>query len=147
MYWGNPQVTEELFLALKDDGIRGIRIPVTWRHFIGPEPDYTIDAEWMSRIEEVVNYAVDNDMYAILNLHHDGGRDSYAWLGDVQYDYEGTMEKFQAVWLQIAEHFQNHPHRLVFESMNEVSFPVLAANAGPDTAYALLNDMNQQFVD
>jgi endoglucanase len=140
-------VTEDLFLALKDDGIRGIRIPVTWRHFMGAGPDYPIDAAWMGRVEEVVNYAVDNDMYAILNLHHDGGTDSFAWLGDAQNDYEGTMEKFQAVWLQIAERFRNHPHRLVFESMNEVSFPALEQSAGEEAAYALLNDMNQHFVD
>ena len=144
-FWGNPTIKEELFLALKEDGIRSIRIPVTWRHYLGPAPDYTIDADRMDRVQEVVDYAIDNGFYAITNLHHDGGDDleGGAWIKSAATDEAGVMAKYTAVWTQIAERFAGYSHMLVFESMNEVGFDDLPR----DDAYALLNRMNQAFVD
>ena len=144
-FWGNPRVTEELFLALKSDGIKSIRIPVTWRHHLGRAPDYLIDGAWMNRVQQVVDYAVDNDLYAIINLHHDGGDDPEggAWIKNASTDYEGTMEQYEAVWSQIAERFSDYPELLIFESMNEVGFDDLPQAE----AFALLNTMNQEFVD
>lgn len=143
--WGNPRVTESLFSTLKRDGIRAIRIPVSWRHHLGPAPDFPIDEAWMSRVQEVVDYASDNGLYAIINLHHDGGGDpgGGAWLRDAQKNYEPVMQKYRAVWKQIAARFRDYPHRLVFESMNEVGFDQLPKSEG----FQLLNRINQAFVD
>lgn len=143
--WGNPKIEEALFLALKDEGMRSIRIPVTWRHHLGPAPDFTIDPTFMERVVEVVGYAVDNGLYAIINLHHDGGGDPEggAWVHNASTDYEGTLAKFRAVWAQIATRFADHPHRLLFEGLNEVGFDDLDKAQG----YATLNKLNQAFVD
>jgi endoglucanase len=143
--WGNPRVTEELVLWLKRDGIRSIRIPVTWRHHLGPAPKYAVHRSWMNRVEQVVDCVVGNGMYAIINLHHDGGGDSEggAWIRNAGSDYAHTIAKYHAIWSQIAKRFRDYPHRLVFESMNEVGFDDLPK---PE-AYALLNRMNQAFVD
>jgi endoglucanase len=144
-YWGNPAASEELFLALKEDGIRAIRIPVTWRHYIGPAPNYIIDSARMDWVQEVVDYAIKNELYAIINLHHDGGGDleGGAWIKGASTDEAGVTAKYKAVWAQIADRFKDYNHRLVFESMNEVGFDDMPIN----DAYALLNRLNQTFTD
>ena len=68
--WGNPKTTKEMIDAVHDAGFNTIRIPVSWgKHTSGSE--YTIDSAWMARVKEVVNYAYDDGMYVILNIHHD----------------------------------------------------------------------------
>ena len=141
--WGNPPATKELFEALKESGIKSVRIPVTWRDHM--DENYKVDEEWMNRVEEVVGYAYDLDMYVILNIHHDGGGDPQfgAWISNAQDDKEETMKKYVTLWEQICERFKNYSDLLVFESMNEVGFDRISE----DDAYALLNEFNQTFVD
>lgn len=143
--WGNVKTTPELFAALKEDGINAVRIPVTWRDHLGEAPDYIIDAEWLERVHEVVDYAMDEDMYVIINVHHDGGGDPKygAWIRNAAQDYESFEVKYTALWTQIAESFQDYPENLIFESMNEVGFDHMAR----PKAFELLNTINQLFVD
>ncbi len=142
--WGNPKATKELFTALKEDGIKSVRIPVTWRDHI--DADGNVDREWMDRVHEVVDYAYSQDMYVLLNVHHDGGGDPDfgAWIIEgAKNDKENTLKKYKNLWSQIAEEFKDYGDKLVFESMNEVGFDGVAENA----AYGLLNEFNQAFVD
>lgn len=141
--WGNPKATKELFEALKEDGIKSVRIPITWRDHM--DENYQVDAEWMDRVEEVVNYAYDIGLYVIINIHHDGGGDPQfgAWISNATSDKETTMNKFTTLWSQIAERFKDYSDYLIFESMNEVGFD----NIAEDDAYVLLNEFNQTFVD
>lgn len=142
--WGNPKATKELFTALKEDGIKSVRIPVTWRDHMDAEGN--VDREWMDRVHEVVDYAYSQDMYVILNVHHDGGGDPKfgAWIIEgAKNDKENTLKRYKNLWSQIAEEFKDYGDKLVFESMNEVGFDGVAEN----TAYNLLNEFNQAFVD
>lgn len=142
--WGNPKATKELFTALKEDGIKSVRIPVTWRDHMDAEGN--VDREWMDRVHEVVDYAYSQDMYVILNVHHDGGGDPKfgAWIIEgAKNDKENTLKRYKNLWSQIAEEFKDYGDKLVFESMNEVGFDGVAEN----TAYDLLNEFNQAFVD
>ncbi len=145
--WGNVKTTKELLDNLKNDGINGVRIPVTWRDHTGEAPDYAIDGEWMDRVEEVVRYAYENEMYVILNMHHDGGGDPDfgAWIRNASdsSQKDEVMARYKAVWEQIARRFANYSDHLILESMNEVGFDDLPS----EEAYALLNEMNQAFVD
>lgn len=144
--WGNAKATKQLFDSMKDDGVNLVRIPVTWRDHMGGAPDYKIDDDWMARVHEVVDYAIDNDMYVILNIHHDGGGDPKfgAWVIETAVnDYDAFIERYDAVWTQIADEFQDYSDHLIFESMNEVGFDKL----GENDAYDLLNKINQHFVD
>jgi endoglucanase len=143
--WGNPRVQADLSSALKNHGMHSVRIPVTWRHHLGPAPDYVIDPMWIKRVQEVVDYALANDLYAIINLHHDGGGDPEggAWIRNAATDYEGTLRKFNALWTQIAAHFADYSQRLLFEDINEVGFDSLQKSEG----YTRLNNLNQAFVD
>lgn len=115
-YWGNPKTTHEMIDAIAAQGFDSIRIPVTWAEHMGPAPDYTVDEAWMNRVEEVVNYALDNKMYVIINTHHDP---SY-WLTPNPKKADKVVERFEALWKQIAEHFKEYDEHLVFEGMNEV---------------------------
>ena len=142
--WGNPKATKELFTALKEDGIKSVRIPVTWRDHMDAEGN--VDREWMDRVHEVVDYAYSQDMYVILNVHHDGGGDPKfgAWIIEgAKNDKENTLKSYKKLWSQITEEFKDYGDKLVFESMNEVGFDGVAEN----TAYNLLNEFNQAFVD
>lgn len=141
--WGNPKATQELFDALKADGISAVRIPVTWRDHL--DENNNIDAEWMDRVQEVIDYAYDIGMYVIINVHHDGGDDAKfgAWVRGAADDYDAFYTRYSAIWNQVAERFRDYSDYLVFESMNEIGFDNLPQNK----AYELLNKINQDFVD
>lgn len=70
--WGNPTITEDLILAVKDAGFKSIRIPVSYLSKIGNDSNYTIDSAWLDRVQQVVDMCVDNGLYAIVNMHGDG---------------------------------------------------------------------------
>lgn len=145
--WGNPKATYELFTQLKSDGINAVRIPVTWRDHM--DADGNIDKDWMDRVQQVVDYAYSQEMYVIINVHHDGGGDPKfgAWIiEESQKDYDAFLKKYKNVWEQIAERFKNYSDYLIFESMNEVGFDDLY-NKNKADAYDLINKINQDFVD
>ncbi len=143
--WGNPKATQELFNQLKADGVKSVRIPITWRDHMGEAPDYKVDEEWMDRVQEVVDYARNAGLYAIINIHHDGGGDPDfgAWICHASKDYDTVIQKYKALWSQIADRFKDYSDYLVFESMNEVGFDDLK----PANAFDTLNKINQEFVN
>lgn len=74
---------------MKAMGFDTLRIPVAWTNGINYESgDYTIDERLMNRVDEVVNYALDADMYVILNEHWDG-----SWWGMFGSGDEAVREK------------------------------------------------------
>jgi len=151
--WGNPPITRELIQALKSYGYTTIRLPVTWAEYIAEAPDYLIQAGRMSRVVEVVNWILDEGLYCILNLHHDGGESDRSWILDAANESEETAKKLAAVWKQIAQKFGGvSQEKLVFESMNEVGFDKLwnrygGGINGKSEAFRILNMLNQTFVD
>jgi len=150
--WGNPKITRELIQAYKNYGYKTIRLPVTWAEYIGPAPDYKIASERMDRVEEVVNWILDEGLYCILNLHHDGGESDRSWILSAASDPDRVAKQMAAVWKQIAGRFKGASDKLILEAMNEVGFNKLwnqwggAAN-GKSDAYRILNKLNQTFVD
>lgn len=143
--WGAPVTTKEIFEDLKTRGFDTIRIPVAWSNLMGD--NYTIHPDLMDRVEEVVNMVLDSGMYAIVNIHWDGG-----WITKFPSDYYRTMEKYTRIWTQICGRFRNYGDRLIFESMNEEGcFPDLwdrySGSGDKKTAFDLLNHVNRTFVD
>ncbi|MDR0301905.1 MAG: glycoside hydrolase family 5 protein [Treponema sp.] len=150
--WGNPKITKEFIAALKNCGYTTIRLPVTWAENMGPPPDYTITETWMSRVEEVVNWILAEDMYCILNLHHDGGESDKSWILKAGDDPVGVTKQFAAVWKQISGRFSGASDKLIFEAMNEVGFKMwnqwdASTKDKKPEAYRILNGLNQAFVD
>lgn len=115
--WGNPKTTEKMILDIKAMGFCTVRIPVTWS--IHTDDKGNIDSAWMARVKEVVDYAYNNDMYVILNSHHD---DSFYDIGGClsnEDTYAANIEKAANLWTNIANTFKDYDERLVFETMNE----------------------------
>ncbi|MEQ8555226.1 MAG: cellulase family glycosylhydrolase [Cyclobacteriaceae bacterium] len=119
--WGQPYTTPQMIEAIADRGFRSLRLPVTWFNHMGPAPDYIIDKEWMDRVEEVANYAFDNDLYVILNIHHDDlqADQQGSWLITTYEKQEEVSDQMAKVWTQIANRFIDYGDYLLFETMNE----------------------------
>lgn len=144
--WGNPTITEDLIKAVKAQGFNTIRIPVSYLSKIGEAPDYTIDSAWLNRVQEVVDYVVGNDMYAVMNIHGDGYYTvDGGWLLCVDDNQDEIKAKYEAVWKQIADRFKDYDEHLIFESMNE-EFDNTYGRPNKD-GYANINEYNRIFVD
>lgn len=146
--WGNPEITKELIDTIKAQGFKTVRIPVSYLDMIGDGPDYKIDTDWLDRVQEVVDYVVNNDMFAIVNMHGDGYYTvDHSWLLCAEDDDKQTeiKDKYGKVWTQIADRFKDYDQHLIFESMNE---EFNNDYGKPDAnAYENINAYNQIFVD
>ena len=144
--WGNPVLTKEFVLAAKAAGFQSIRIPVSYLSKIDDNNGYKIDSAWLDHVQEVVDYCVQNNMYAIVNMHGDGYTTvSGSWLLCASSDQTKIKAKYKACWEQIADRFKNYDEHLIFESMNE-EFDGTYGTPNK-TAYNNINDYNQIFVD
>lgn len=159
-HWGQPKTTQAMIDGMKAAGFDTIRIPVAWMtnatHLY--EGDYTIDADYMDRVEEVVRYARKAGMYVIINDHWDGGW--YGMFGSESAETRAlAMEAYKGMWQQIAERFRDYSDYLIFESANEElggrfdeNSPLYCSDSvvtylTDDERYALTNKINQTFVD
>lgn len=154
-YWGNPVTTAEMIRGMKNCGFDTLRIPVAWTNAIQYEDgDYTISKAYLDRIEELVNYALDAEMFVILNDHWDGGW--WAKFGSSSKDtVASAWEMYESIWTQIAERFQDYNEMLIFESANEELGDGLndttdwsdSGSLSKDELYEVSNAINQKFVD
>lgn len=123
--WSQPRTTKVMIDGLAATGIKTIRIPVSWHNHIIDRNAYTIDPAWMSRVKQVVDWAIEDGLYVIINCHHDDG-DSFTNLpkGTGYYPSEKNLLESQRylynVWGQISMAFNNgYDEHLIFETMNE----------------------------
>lgn len=114
--WGNPKVTKTYIDGLKALGFNAVRIPCAWDSHIIDRTTNQIDPEWLDRVHEVVGYCVANDMYAIVNIHWDGG-----WLEEnVHKPFDAEIDKkMHDYWTQIANRLNEYDEHLLFAGMNE----------------------------
>jgi endoglucanase len=111
--WGNLATTQAMITSVKQRGFKTLRLAVTWDSHIGAAPNYTIDATWLSRVETIANYAFANDMYVIIDTHHDD------WIIPNYANQTAVTDKLVKIWTQIANRFNNYGDYLIFETMNE----------------------------
>lgn len=116
--WGQPVTEEFLMKKFKEKGFTAIRVPVSW--FQKMDADGNVREDWMKRVETVVKYVVNNDMYCILNVHHDTGAGKQAWLKAESANYTANSAKFKKLWTQIANRFRDYDEKLLFEGYNEM---------------------------
>lgn len=135
--WGNPAVTKSLFDTIRAQGFRSVRIPVTWTDHQSATAPYTIDATYMNRVKQVVDWALADGLYVVINVHHD----SWQWIADITTNHDKVLARFDASWSQIATTFRNEPRTLLFESVNEPQFN----NATPAQKTQFLNELNTSF--
>ena len=119
--WSNPKTTQALIDKAKSLGFNTVRVPVSWGKHVSGD-NYTIDSAWLARVKEVVDYCYKNDMYVILNIHHDT-KSSASASGAGYYPRSSaysSSEKFvTSVWSQAAEYFKDYDYHLIFETLNE----------------------------
>lgn len=154
--WGQPLTTQEMITGMHEAGFDTIRIPVAWvtNTMNYEEGDYTITESYLDRVEEIMNYALNEDMYVIINDHWDGG-----WWGmfgsATEETREEAMKLYTSMWTQIAERYAEYGDHLIFESGNEelgsrLNDKDVAADSGSlsaDECYETANLINQTFVD
>lgn len=138
--WGNPPITQQLIQNVAAQGYKSIRIPVTWNAHIGPAPDYTINPAYLNRVEQVVNWALDEDLYVMINLHHD----SWVWISHMEQNRTQVRARYDAAWEQIAERFKNHSSKLMMESVNEPRFSD-GGTTSEALSFSMLEELNVSF--
>ncbi len=139
--WHNPKVTQKLIDGVISTGINVIRVPATWSNHL--DENYNVDAAWMDRVQEVVDYAYKRGVFVILNTHHEN------FLYTSQENYPKASEILILIWEQICERFGNYGERLLFEGLNEPR-----KNGAPDEwhctdeeAFDVVNKLNTDFVN
>jgi endoglucanase len=137
--WGNPLISKRLIDSVKAAGFNMIRIPVAWSVF-SDESYYIIEESWLNRVEEVVNYVLDNDMYAMINIHWDNG-----WMQPTYDQQNYVNDRLERMWKQIATHFRDYGDHLLFAGTNEV---MKDGDYGTPTKeyYTVQNSFNQTFI-
>lgn len=149
----------ELLKMMKDAGFGAIRVPVTWYNHM--DKDGKVDAAWMARVHEVVDYVINQGLYCIINVHHDTGADNEkfkSWIKADEANYAQNKERYENLWRQIAEEFKDYGQLLLFESYNEMldkysswCFASMNASGGYNasdatSAYNAINSYAQSFV-
>lgn len=140
--WGAVVTTEEAIVGMKDAGFSTVRVPVYWGNMMTNDGTFTINMEYMQRVQEVVDYCLKNNLYVIINIHH------YDGFLIKNYAEEETVAAVEVLWKQIAEYFANYSDYLVFEGFNESLGNVkTGVSYSDEQKFAYVNRMNQTFVD
>ncbi|SET03226.1 cellulase family glycosylhydrolase [[Clostridium] polysaccharolyticum] len=134
--WGNPNVTKELLHAIRQEGFDSIRIPMTtYRRASKVNGRYVIDESWLARYKEVVDWAVEEGFYVMINMHHDSSW-LRSWNGNKSAE---EFIRFTQSWEQIADYFKEEPAQVCFETINEPQFDYPTAH---NTIYDMLDAVN-----
>lgn len=140
-YWHNPVITEELFTRIKEAGFGNVRIPVSWDEHLSSEG--AISTVWLERVAEVCDMALKNNLYVILDLHHE------SWLSLELENEKDITTKLEKLWQQIANRFIDYDEHLIFEGMNEprLQDSDIEYTSGNDDLRQMVNRLNKVFCD
>ncbi|MGN1223607.1 MAG: glycoside hydrolase family 5 protein, partial [Ruminococcus sp.] len=119
--------TYETIDAIKEAGFTTVRIPVSWHNHL--DSDFNINQDWLTKVSKIVNYALSQDMYVILNIHHDnekasgftspdydpawatGNKDCYIY---PDYDHlDSSINYVTRIWEQLGATFKDCDEHLV----------------------------------
>lgn len=141
--WQATPITKELIHLVKESGFNFVRVPVSYLGKMDKDT-YEIDAKWLDRIKQVVDYCYDEGMFVMINVHGDGYKSvTGGWLLPGEADQDAILKRYEALWSQVAERFKDYDEHLIFESMNEVGSEY---DCSPEI-YKNLNAYNQLFLN
>lgn len=112
--WGNPLTTQAMIDEIAAKGFNTLRLPVTWRFHTGAAPDYLIEPGWLNSVEEIANFALSNNMYVIINIHHDD-----EWIVPTYENAPSVKDRLIKIWTQIANKFKPYGDYVILETLNE----------------------------
>jgi len=139
-FYNNPVVAKELIDAYKKAGFSAVRIPICWSDHIDEKG--VVDAAFLDRIEEIVNYCIDNYLYCIINSQNDQN-----WLTTNSKDFNKTKQRFKQMWTDISKKFIGYNDWLIFEGIADVLKAENDKSAPTKNDYKNANELNQAFVD
>ena len=138
--WGNPKTTQAMIKAVADNGFNAIRIPVRWINHVNNTTEMAVNLEWLARVKEVVDWALAENMYVIINSHHEDWYDRNPYYSK----QEENNRKLGALWTSIATYFRDYGEKLIFAGTNEVT---VNWSAPSTEQQKVQNSYNQTFVD
>ena len=163
-YKGRPPENKDRIKAGYEHGFKSLRVNVTWfAHII--DENYTIDSEWMNRVKQIVDWAIADGYYVILNDHHSVYKYMhspipYATGYNLKEEDKAESENYlKGIWTQIATAFNgSYDEHLIFETLNEPRisdsnkeggeyWPMELSEDEKSKATAILNEYNQLIVD
>ena len=145
--WGSPVIKKEMIQGIKKEGFGVMRLPVHWFNLMAK--DYTINGDYLKRVKEIVDWAIDAKLYVIMNIHHD----EKEFFKSMPKRTKETLENFKKIWTQIADAFKDYDEHLMFESLNEeacwgdVFNQWSGSDKGKKEVFDYTNQLNQAFVD
>ncbi|PAP74969.1 cellulase family glycosylhydrolase [Rubrivirga marina] len=128
--WNNGPAQEHYFDDYAEAGFSTVRIPVRWDQHLGTSAPFAVDEAWMDRVEQVVDWGLERDLFVILNAHHDD------WIKE-DYDNPVLQARLDSLWSQVATRFQDKSDRLLFEILNEPFLPMTLADTDDMNARVL----------
>ena len=138
--WGNPKTTKAMIHAVAESGFNAIRIPVRWGNHVTNASTMAIDPNWLARVKEVVDWCLEENMYVVINSHHEEWYDRNPY-----YNKQAENNaKISAMWTSIATYFRDYGERLIFAGTNEITVNWAAPNTEQQ---AVQNSYNQTFVN
>jgi endoglucanase len=134
-YWQPTKTSQVIIDTVKNAGFKTMRLPVSWDDHTGAAPDFLINSAWLDRVEEIANYALNDGMYVIINVHHQSG-----WENPTLANEANAKARLQKLWTQIATRFEKYDHHVIFETMNEPRDQKVESDSGDDDWWG--NDAN-----
>lgn len=148
--WCGAITTKDVIDSIRDAGFTSIRIPVSWHNHVSGD-DFEINSSWMTRVNTVVDYAIEDGLYVIINSHHDVDK-SYYYPSDECY--ENSAHYVECIWSQLSETYKDYDEHLIFEPINEPRMVgesnewwMPADRAKTSEGIRVINELNQVFVD
>ena len=143
-FWGNPLPSKPIIDAVRAIGFTTLRVPVTWGYNMADVSPYTIEADYLERVKQVVDYGFQNKMHVIINVHHDN-----EWVRPEASHAEETKARLTSLWTQVANHFIEYNDSLIFETLNEPRLEGIPEEwtGGTPSGRAYINEFNKVAVD
>lgn len=154
--WQNTKTTQAIIDYVKQQGFKSVRIPCSWiMGHISDANNSTIDATWMARVKEIVDYCINAGLYVVLNDHWDGGwievngfsssSSSYSLVDEATITAKIAVLK--KIWTQIATEFKGYDEHVLFAGMNEPFQEYNLFNSHHEALTPILKRYNQAFID
>ncbi|HQY25004.1 MAG TPA: glycoside hydrolase family 5 protein [Thermoflexales bacterium] len=115
--WG-VMIQDYYFPLIRKAGFDSVRLPIKWSAHAELNAPYTIDPEFMARIDAVVDQALKAGLAVVVNIHH------FEEMDKAPLEHRARLV---GLWRQIASHFKNRPEDVVFEILNEPNTAQTAA--------------------
>ncbi|NKI30355.1 glycoside hydrolase family 5 protein [Croceivirga thetidis] len=143
-FWGNPLPTKAMIDLVASAGFKTLRIPVTWGYHQSITEPFTIEQDYINRVQKVVDYGIENDLFVIINVHHDDD-----WVQLVSSEKEYVKSRLSSLWQQVATHFKDYNEQLIFDILNEprLKGTSLEWTGGDAESRSILNEYHQVGVD